>query len=180
WPVSALHGLDIHGALGHDSAAVLTGCEFSVCRLTAPAAAVRREHDHAAPAQTAADFALTALAGDQRADLHAFAITAGRQALGLPAAIAPATATIIDHFAGEYGFLNKRLPVLRVEFASEDGATAYWEPGTGAIAAVVRNPDRYEGYSFGFLHKFHWLDFAGKNTRDAVAALAALLEIGSA
>jgi hypothetical protein len=35
--------------------------------------------------------------------------------------------------------------------------------------------DRAEGFSFAYLHKGHWFDFLGKDVRDAVLALFALL-----
>jgi hypothetical protein len=73
-------------------------------------------------------------------------------------------------FEGEYGFINKRLPVWRVSFDTPDAAAYYVETSSGTLATIVRNADRAEGYSFAFLHKYHWLDFAGKNVRDFVMA----------
>ncbi len=80
----------------------------------------------------------------------------------------------ITKFEGEYGFLNKRLPVWRVEYGTPDHLTYYVEPATGALASVVRDADRAEGWSFSYLHKYHWLDFAGKDVRDFVMALFGL------
>lgn len=82
--------------------------------------------------------------------------------------------TLISKFAGEYGFINKRLPVYRVEYATPDHRAFYVETRTGALAAVVKDEDRMEGWSFSYLHKFHWLDFAGKDLRDLVMALFGL------
>ncbi len=80
----------------------------------------------------------------------------------------------ITKFEGEYGFLNKRLPVWRVEYATPDRLAYYVETATGALAGVVRDADRAEGWSFSYLHKYHWLDFAGKDVRDLVMGLFGL------
>jgi hypothetical protein len=80
----------------------------------------------------------------------------------------------VTQFEGEYGFLNKRLPVWRVEYATLDHLTYYVETATGALASIVRDADRAEGWSFSYLHKFHWLDFAGKDVRDLVMGLFGL------
>ncbi len=94
---------------------------------------------------------------------------AGRYS-GLPAAQVTAV-TQVTKFAGEYGFINKRLPVWRVDYATPEHQTYYVETGSGALAAVVQDSARWEGWSFSYLHKFKWLDFAGKNVRDFVAAV---------
>ncbi|RTQ47490.1 PepSY domain-containing protein [Hymenobacter gummosus] len=88
---------------------------------------------------------------------------------------APAIAqtALIDHFEGEYGFINKRLPVVKVAYATPTRTTLYVEPATGRLAARVDNADRYEGLSFAFLHKYHGVGGLGKNLRDAVTMLSA-------
>lgn len=181
WPVAALESVTSVELFGADPAAVLVGCNGRPCRLFAPRLGVMQEHDHA-HAQSEhqnppSQFALIAVQDEagNKPDLNAAAVAAARNALGLSLDIPAVSVDTITAFEGEYGFLNKRLPVLKVTFASADHATVYWEPATGAVAAVLRDRDRYEGYSFGFLHKYHWLDAAGKNVRDALAALAALL-----
>lgn len=80
---------------------------------------------------------------------------------------------LIDHFEGEYGFVNKRLPVVKVAYTTPTKTTLYVEPGTGRLAARVENTDRYEGLSFAFLHKYHAVGRFGKNVRDTVTMLAA-------
>ena len=82
--------------------------------------------------------------------------------------------SLVTKFEGEYGFINKRLPVWRVDYATPDHAAFYVETGSGALATIVRDAARVEGWVFSYLHKFHWLDFSGKNVRDIVAALFAL------
>ena len=81
---------------------------------------------------------------------------------------------LLDHFGEEYNFINKRLPVMKVAYATPTRTTLYVEPATGRLAARVDNADRYEGLSFGFLHKFHLSGGLGKNLRDAITMLSAL------
>lgn len=82
--------------------------------------------------------------------------------------------SIITKFEGEYGFFNKRLPVWRVDYATPEHLSYYVETSSGALATVVRDSARMEGWSFSYLHKFHWLDFAGKDIRDFVMGLFGL------
>ena len=181
WPVAALESVMAAELFGADPAAVLVGCNERPCRLVAPRLGMMQEHDHthdqSGHQNSLSQFALIAVQDEagNKPDLNAAAVAAARNALGLSLETPAVSVDTITAFEGEYGFLNKRLPVLKVTFASADLATVYWEPATGAVAAVLRDRDRYEGYSFGFLHKYHWLDAAGKNVRDAVSALAALL-----
>lgn len=74
----------------------------------------------------------------------------------------------------EYGFVNKRLPVIQLQYDTPENTTFYIEPSTSRLAALIENSDRYEGYSFAFLHKFLFMDWAGKNVRDFVMAFSAL------
>lgn len=84
------------------------------------------------------------------------------------------TATITSErlqteFQGEYGFINKRLPVQRLETATSNKRTVYVETASGTIAADVNNSDRLEGFTFAYIHKFEFLKTLGKNVRDGVA-----------
>lgn len=81
--------------------------------------------------------------------------------------------SLIKKFKGEYGFVNKLLPVYRVDFNNSDSLSYYIEPKTGKLACKINHSDRLEGLSFAVLHKFHFLDTIGKTTRDIVAILAA-------
>ncbi|MGA9639150.1 MAG: PepSY domain-containing protein, partial [Flavobacterium sp.] len=74
----------------------------------------------------------------------------------------------------EYGFVNKRLPVVKLSYDTADNATFYIEPATSRLASVVTDSKRTEGYSFAILHKYLFMDWAGKNIRDLVMALSAL------
>ena len=51
----------------------------------------------------------------------------------------------------------------------------YIDPADAAVAAVTSDLDRAEGFSFAYLHKAHWVDFLGKNARDAILAGFALM-----
>lgn len=79
----------------------------------------------------------------------------------------------VTQFTSEYGFVQKRLPVYRVSL--EGDLAVYIDPADAAVASVVSHLERAEGFSFAYLHKGHWFDFIGKNGRDAVLGLFAVL-----
>jgi len=72
----------------------------------------------------------------------------------------------ITKFEGEYGFVNKRLPVWKVSYKSHSNERYYVETSSGKLSVRVDDRDLLEGYSFSFLHKHHFMDFAGKEARD--------------
>ncbi len=84
------------------------------------------------------------------------------------------TKTIYEFESREYGFVNKRLPVVKLAYDTPENTTYFIETATSRLAAKVENADKREGYSFAILHKFLFLDWAGKNVRDAAMVLAAL------
>jgi len=84
-----------------------------------------------------------------------------------------AETTTINHFEGEYCYVNKRLPVVKVAFHTPRHTTLYVETSTGRLSTCVEDIDRYEGLSFAFLHKYHAVGSLGKNLRDAITMLAA-------
>ena len=79
----------------------------------------------------------------------------------------------IMKFQPDYGFIFKRLPVQRVHY--KDASIISDAVDTeDAHMAMRTTPGRLvEALSFTYLHKFHFLDFAGRNTRDALSAIAA-------
>jgi len=79
----------------------------------------------------------------------------------------------VTAFADEYGFVNKRLPVIAVDYDNAEHLSVYVEPRSGALAAVVRDSDRLEGLSFSVLHKWHFIDGLGRTARDSISALFA-------
>jgi len=80
----------------------------------------------------------------------------------------------VTRFAGEYGFVFKRLPVMRVAYSEPGNPRYYVEPRTGALAARIDDGDAREGWTFAYLHKFEWLSPLGTLFRDGVAMLFAL------
>lgn len=81
---------------------------------------------------------------------------------------------LTDFESREYGFVNKRLPVVKLAYDTPEKTTYFIETSTSRLAAVVTNSDKIEGYSFAILHKFLFMDWAGKNIRDLTMVLAAL------
>jgi hypothetical protein len=77
-------------------------------------------------------------------------------------------------FDSDYGFINKRLPVVKLALNTPTHLTYYLEPATGRMAARVQDSDRREGLSFAVFHKYLLVDFAGKNFRDFLTAFAAM------
>ena len=110
------------------------------------------------------------------------------EALG--AAIAAIAAGDLDHaapsgrrwfipvaFGGEYGFVNKLLPVWR--FASDAGRL-YVHPETGTLAARIGRADYAEGWTFAQLHKWQGLEFLGRWPRDLLQIAWALASASTA
>lgn len=90
---------------------------------------------------------------------------------------------VITKLEGEYNFTDKRLPVWKVSYASNHNERYYVETATGKLSKRVDDTEVYEGLSFNFLHKHHFMDFAGKGWRDFstmfwVAAQIALVIVG--
>ncbi len=78
----------------------------------------------------------------------------------------------ITRFSSDYGFINKRMPVHAVRLGS-DGAsgdvsqrTLFVETATGALAARSDPSSKLEGWSFSYLHKWHFFDPFSKTLRD--------------
>lgn len=80
----------------------------------------------------------------------------------------------INEFKGEYGFINKRLPVIRVNFEGKENRRYYIEHTTGQLVTEVTDTKALEGFSFAYLHKFHFLDSIGKINRDLILMFFAL------
>ncbi|QYS90183.1 PepSY domain-containing protein [Flavobacterium davisii] len=84
------------------------------------------------------------------------------------------TKIITDFDSREYGFVNKRLPVVKLTYDTPEKITYFIETATSRIASVVSKSDQIEGYSFAIFHKFLWMDWAGKPIRDLVMTFAAI------
>lgn len=83
----------------------------------------------------------------------------------------------INSFGGEYGFVNKRLPVMKVLYNNNGNERYYVETSSGKLSVRIEDKDLYEGLSFAFLHKFHFTDALGKTTRDIITVIAALANL---
>ena len=176
-----------HGAWQEAVAVNLDGQVYYQLRAASPAKLLQAgqsraedavgEHDHRPKAGSQNDAQTHYLRSDNGLPLaNAEALHArwlAQQYSGLPDSDIAGT-SLITRFEGEYGFLNKRLPVWRVDYATPDHTAYYVETGSGALATVVKDGDRWEGWSFAYLHKFHWLDFAGNDVRDFIMALFGL------
>ncbi|XZG70946.1 PepSY domain-containing protein [Chitinibacteraceae bacterium HSL-7] len=143
-----------------------------------PAAAVDpHAHHHAMPKQDAGAL-LPYFDGHQllpgsMAREHALAM-AGRAG----AARAPVSdVRLVESFGGDYAFIERRLPVYRVAYASAGSPVWFVEPATGLVSTRLETRDRVEGYVFSWLHKWHWLDALGKTTRDMILASFVLLTL---
>jgi len=81
--------------------------------------------------------------------------------------------SLVTRFGGEYGFLFKRLPVVRVQFKGEGNPRYFIEPATSALSAKVTDGDALEGWIFAYIHKWNFAD-ANKDFRDILVSLFAL------
>lgn len=100
--------------------------------------------------------------------------------LAVPGAHAGEVSTVTK-FHGEYGFVFKRLPVQRVALAGVGAPAMYIDTAERAVAAVIDDADRREGWYFAYIHKHDWLvPLVGKDMRDLFAAVAALLVMTTA
>ncbi len=80
-------------------------------------------------------------------------------------------------FTDEYGFINKRLPVWRINFPGNGNERYYIETSTGILSSRVRDKDLTEGDSFAFFHKHHFMDWGGKTVRDISTMFWAAMQI---
>lgn len=83
----------------------------------------------------------------------------------------------LERFSHEYGFVNKRLPVYRVNFNDAENSSLYIETRTATPVRLVADRDRIEGFSFAYLHKWNIFESFGKNIRDSIAGLFAFLNV---
>jgi hypothetical protein len=83
----------------------------------------------------------------------------------------------IVKFGGEYGFVNKRLPVWKISYNLNDNERYYIETSSGYMAAYIQDKDLWEGLSFAYLHKHHFMDWGGKILRDLSTMFWAFVQI---
>ena len=128
----------------------------------------RLEADHALFYRTAGGEPLPGAAA-QRYLQQRFAYYAAQRGLGQPREI-----QLQERFDHEYGFIFKRLPVLKASYDDADNSALFLDPVDGALAARVSNADRLEGAIFAYLHKWELLNHLGKVTKDLLLSLSAL------
>lgn len=80
---------------------------------------------------------------------------------------------LITRFGGEYGFIQKRLPVWKFVHG-ETGRSFYMDTDAQVLNASFDWSDRLEGWSFAYLHKWSFLDFLGGTVTDIIVSMAAL------
>lgn len=82
---------------------------------------------------------------------------------------------VITKFRSDYGFIFKRLPVVRVSYNDQK----YWhytvDTANAHMAQRTSPAGLAEALSFINLHKFHFLDPVSKELRDYVTAIAVIL-----
>lgn len=84
--------------------------------------------------------------------------------------------TPIVTFGGEYGFVNKLLPVYRVRYATPRHDRFFVHLESATLAAHVDDLDYLEGWTFANLHKWQWLEaIVGRGARDLLQVVFALL-----
>lgn len=79
----------------------------------------------------------------------------------------------VTRFEGEYGFINKRLPVWKVQF-SGDATRWYVEVASGALALRADENAAREGWFFSIFHKARFIVDPYKNLRDGFLMVVAL------
>ena len=82
----------------------------------------------------------------------------------------------VTKFDDEYGFLNKRLPVVRVEYQDANQTRYFLEPVGGQLWLTLGNWKRLESYTFNYLHKWNFLNWAGRTVRDVTMMLFVTLQ----
>jgi uncharacterized iron-regulated membrane protein len=85
--------------------------------------------------------------------------------------------TAVTKFNDEYNFADKRLPVWRVSYSGKDNARYFVETSTSRLSTRVDNSEMAEGFSFALLHKHHFMDWGGKETRDASTMVWAMFQV---
>ncbi|PWJ35995.1 PepSY domain-containing protein [Sediminitomix flava] len=80
----------------------------------------------------------------------------------------------IFKFEHEYGFINKLLPVQKVQYKGTGNERLYVETATGRLGAKIEDSAAFSGFLFAYFHKYHFLDFMGKVTRDSIMSFFAL------
>lgn len=134
------------------------------------------EHDHQRGMQQKAAFTYFSLAGETLDATLAQRQLAENLSRDYQSAVQIKTVELVTRYGDEYGFIFKRLPVLKVALKDQEATVLYLDPVSGALAAQINRAARWEGYAFSWLHKGHWVDaWLNKTWRDSLLALGAAL-----
>lgn len=88
---------------------------------------------------------------------------------------------LVTGFSPEYDFRNKRLPVWRFDFATEDKLAVFIDPATGVLVDKSSANERLEAVIFGQLHKWNFAaPHLGRQGRDLLMVLVLLMVLGFA
>ena len=82
---------------------------------------------------------------------------------------------VISRFGNGYGFISKRLPVVKVSFNDPLKTIYYIETSSGIPGSIQTSSDELESMSFSYLHKYQMLNFMGKGSRDLIMSLATII-----
>lgn len=80
----------------------------------------------------------------------------------------------VRNFENEYGFINKLLPVQKVQFAGVGNPRWYIDTETSFVGAIIEDRAALSGFIFAYFHKYHLFDFLGKGMRDLLMSSFAL------
>lgn len=77
----------------------------------------------------------------------------------------------VIRFSHDYDFINKRLPVVRVDLNDEYQSRYFIDAANGKLISHADNRFNFEEWTFRNLHKWHFADGLGLNGRDTLIAL---------
>lgn len=83
----------------------------------------------------------------------------------------------VTRFGSDYPFIMKRLPVYKISYPATTGSGIndwFIETSSHYLSAHTTTLGAINGVGFVMLHKFHFLDFLGKEARDIVLMLVTL------
>jgi len=83
----------------------------------------------------------------------------------------------VTRFNKEYGFIDRRLPVVKVSFKDEDNPGYYLDLSSGKLASFVDDSKRFESFTFRMFHKWRFADSLTKNGRDLLITVFILLMV---
>ncbi len=86
---------------------------------------------------------------------------------------------LVTRFGPDYDFRNKRLPVWRVDYASDNDDILFIDPASGILVDRAINTERLESLSFSFLHKWNFLTpMIGRMARDILIVVILCFALG--